>query len=138
MWTQGHSARNHLAYQSWEVQEYVNPNQTTQSKSKAAIKQKDKVCCWSYNFLTFDSRVLLNFQMEDGFAPNAKITTLMEGKSATDAKKRNLMKIKMANRIIYLKQKEKCNLIVRLFQIILMLQQVISTHQIFRITKQRE
>jgi hypothetical protein len=76
--------------------------------------------------------------MEDGFAPNAKITTSMEGKSATDAKRRNLMKIKMANRIIYLKQKEKCNLIVRLFQIILLLQQVISRHQIFRITKQRE
>ena len=45
MWTQNNTTANSLMYQSSEVQELINPNQTTQLKSKANIKQieKDKV-----------------------------------------------------------------------------------------------
>lgn len=43
MWTQDSQVGNNLMYQSCEVQQLVNPNQTTQSKPKANAKQKEKV-----------------------------------------------------------------------------------------------
>lgn len=63
--------------------------------------------------------------MEDGFALNAKTTTLMEERNVTDAKRKSLMKIKKANRIIYSRQKGKFQLIVKLIQIIRIILQVI-------------